>query len=707
LASIIEGCETRAAQLGNVRCECFGSDSFSAEDDDDDASERKLQFLQQDFLIANLTLRGDVDGIAVAVRFPDQVEGSISDAVDAGIPVVTFDSDAPLSKRSVYIGTDNVAMGNEVGKVLKQLRPNGGKYALVSGVAPNLKKRERGVREYLADTTWTELGMGDSPLIPDTGRNATLALDKMWVLAESHPELSAIIPVYGLPMQAEGWKEFANRFQDRIALVGTDMSELQIDLLSKGYVDGLVGQQPYEMGRQAMTVLLQLQDTTSSSSPPSEIFGTNFLELLRVPYVLPPVEFNYNYLGNIKILGYIAFLVVGVLSIGFGAWTFANRKKRVIMASQPEFLYLICAGVLIFASSIIAFGIDDEDHSLRGCDIACMFAPWLVSVGFVLTFSALFSKTWRINRLVHGAKRCTRIKLKAKDVMTPLIVLMAANVIVLLCWTVLAPLEFVRENDSGTDLWNRIISSYGTCKTTSGSKGNSIPYLVLIGLINIGALLIANIQAYIARDIQTEYSESKYIALVLGSIAQAAIIGVPVIALELDNPRVTYVIETVLIFVLSVVILLLMFVPKYICHQEWLVKQEKLRKEKEGKPKRDTSSLTTVEGSSAGEMGLRFMIMTPHKVTSQVEEANTKELGGCDPTELGGADVQDQIAEVGQKGIVHSTTSSENDNVGLVPISEEREEGIIHSASSENASIGWPREQDEMAEEVRIVNSTG
>ena len=499
LASIVEGCETRAAQLGNVRCECFGSDSFSA---DDDASKRKLKFLQQDFLIANLTLRGDVDGIAVAVRFPDQVEGSISDAVDAGIPVVTFDSDAPLSRRSVYIGTDNVAMGNEVGKVLKQLRPNGGKYALVSGVAPNLKERERGVREYLADTTWSELGMGNSPLIPDTP-NATLALDKMWTLAESHPELSAIIPVYGLPMQAEGWKEFATRFQDRIALVGTDMSERQIDLLSKGYVDGLVGQQPYEMGRQAMTVLLQLQDTTSSTTP-SEIFGTNFLELLRVPYVLPPVEFNYNYLGNITILGYTAFLVVGILSIGFGAWTFANRKKRVIMASQPMFLYLICAGVFIFASSIIALGIDDEDHSLRGCDIACMFAPWLVSVGFVLTFSALFSKTWRINKLFHSAKRCQRMKLKAKDVSMPLIFLMAANVIVLLCWTVLAPLEFVRENNSGTDLWNRNISSYGTCKTTSGSKGNSIPYLVFIGLINIGALVIANIQAYIARDIQTD-----------------------------------------------------------------------------------------------------------------------------------------------------------------------------------------------------------
>ena len=575
-----------------------------------------------------------------------------------------------------------------------------------------MKERERGVREYLADTTWTELGMGNSPLIPDTGRNATLALHKMWTLAESHPELSAIIPIYGLPMQAEGWKEFATRFQDRIALVGTDMSERQIDLLSKGYVDGLVGQQPYEMGRQAMTVLLQLQDTTSSTSPPSEIFGTNFLELLRVPYLLPPVEFNYNYLGNITILGYIAFLVVGILSIGFGAWTFANRKKRVIMASQPIFLYLICAGVLIFASSIIAFGIDDEDHSLRGCDIACMFAPWLVSVGFVLTFSALFSKTWRINRLVHSAKRCTRIKLTAKDVIMPLIVLMAANVIVLLCWTVLAPLEFVRENDSGTDLWNRIISSYGTCKTTSGSKGNSIPYLVFIGLINIGALVIANIQAYIARDIQTEYSETKYIALVLASIAQAAIIGIPIIALERDNPRVTYVIETVLIFVLSVVILLLMFVPKYICHQEWLVKEEKKRKEKEGKSKQDTSSLTAVGGSSLtvgsrddGEKGLRVTIMTPLKVTSQVEEANTKELGGCDPTELGGADVQDQIAEGGQKGIVHST-SSENDDVGLAPISEEREEGIIHSTSSKNASVGWPREQDDMAEEVRIVNST-
>jgi ribose transport system substrate-binding protein len=35
------------------------------------------------------------------------IEPAIEKAVQAGIPVITFDSDAPNSKRIVYIGTDN------------------------------------------------------------------------------------------------------------------------------------------------------------------------------------------------------------------------------------------------------------------------------------------------------------------------------------------------------------------------------------------------------------------------------------------------------------------------------------------------------------------------------------------------------------------------------------------------------------------------
>jgi ribose transport system substrate-binding protein len=63
--------------------------------------------------------------------------------VQAGIPVITFDSDAPNSKRIVYIGTDNY-FGVQPAKVLKQVGPIiVEEYMTVGSLSPNLVKGVR------------------------------------------------------------------------------------------------------------------------------------------------------------------------------------------------------------------------------------------------------------------------------------------------------------------------------------------------------------------------------------------------------------------------------------------------------------------------------------------------------------------------------------------------------------------------------------
>lgn len=139
---------------------------------------------------------------------------------------------------------------------------------------------------------------------------------------------------------------------------------------------------------------------------------------------------------------------------------------------------------------------------------------------------------------------------------------MAANVIVLICWTVISPLKFVRMADEGTDLWGREFSSTGRCASGSLDSGDSVVYLVLLGLINISAVIFANVQAYSARNIHTEYSESRYIALIMLFLLQAWLTGLPVLALVYDSPQANYVVVSVLVFLTSMAILLLIFLPK-------------------------------------------------------------------------------------------------------------------------------------------------
>ncbi|KAL7529722.1 hypothetical protein ACHAXR_009329 [Thalassiosira sp. AJA248-18] len=70
-------------------------------------------------------------------------------------------------------------------------------------------------------------------------------------------------------------------------------------------------------------------------------------------------EENFNHIEKIRPAGLSLMALAMALSIFFSCYTFKERKHRVIRASQPLFLQLICAGTFIMASSIIPLSIDD------------------------------------------------------------------------------------------------------------------------------------------------------------------------------------------------------------------------------------------------------------------------------------------------------------------------------------------------------------
>ena len=153
--------------------------------------------------------------------------------------------------------------------------------------------------------------------------------------------------------------------------------------------------------------------------------------MLRVPLVLPELTVEMNYIGNVAILGYVLFGLVALTSLGLAAWIIWKRTTRVVKGAQPIFLILVLAGVLLMSSAIIPMTIDDEHYSLRACDIACNATPWFISFGFCLTFAALFSKLWRIGRIMQASRSCRRETVTVRDVLTPLVVLLPINLILL------------------------------------------------------------------------------------------------------------------------------------------------------------------------------------------------------------------------------------------------------------------------------------
>lgn len=81
-----------------------------------------------------------------------KVIGAVNEAVDRGVPVMTFDSDVPGSKRFSFYGGDDAEIGKMVMAELAKQMGGRGKVAILAGNqnAPNLQKRVQGARDEAA-----------------------------------------------------------------------------------------------------------------------------------------------------------------------------------------------------------------------------------------------------------------------------------------------------------------------------------------------------------------------------------------------------------------------------------------------------------------------------------------------------------------------------------------------------------------------------
>src|SRR4051794_30587610 len=137
------GAERQAKQYGNVDI------LWNAPADAD-------QLKQKEILESYITQH--VDGIAISALNGDFLTNTIDRAVGNGIPVVTWDSDAPHSRRAAFYGVDDLASGRIMGEQAVKLLNGKGKVAIITSVgATNLQRRLDGARQVLAKSPGIEI----------------------------------------------------------------------------------------------------------------------------------------------------------------------------------------------------------------------------------------------------------------------------------------------------------------------------------------------------------------------------------------------------------------------------------------------------------------------------------------------------------------------------------------------------------------------
>jgi len=354
------------------------------------------------------------------------------------------------------------------------------------------------------------------------------------------------MPVVVLPKSIPDWVRFASFAPSAGSNEATTLTVMPKESKELKFV---VDPSALEAGTARATVAFGVLD--GGSHPGCVGRDATFDVFMRV---MPGRQMNQ--LGEIRIAGFVLTAVVVFTSLFFAGFVIWNRELRIVKTMQPVFLTTICFGILVLGTAIIPLSIDDEIASDNACGKACMATPWLLSMGFTLAMSALFSKLWRINKLFHS-QVFQRIQVREKHVIAPFAIMFTLNFIFLLTWTIEDPLTWERLGLEGAN-WN----TYGTC--VSGGPV-SLAMLILVSAINLLALVLAVYQAYRARNISDEFSESRNLGIALFSWVQILVVGLPVMFLiESDNPTAKYFLQIVLIFAFCMSMLLILFVPIFV-----------------------------------------------------------------------------------------------------------------------------------------------
>jgi ABC-type sugar transport system substrate-binding protein len=167
----------------------------------------------------------------------------IKKATDAGVIVVTANSDSPGSSRELFFGQDLVGAAVVQGQMLAKLAGNKGKVALTN-CAPGLLALD--LRIQGAKEGATKGGLEVVNIYNSNPSDMAAELSTIKDILKANPDLAALMPLCGPDTAAAGLvrKEGGNKQP----IVGTDLMYQTLELIKEGHIEGTVGQQPYLQG---------------------------------------------------------------------------------------------------------------------------------------------------------------------------------------------------------------------------------------------------------------------------------------------------------------------------------------------------------------------------------------------------------------------------------------------------------------------------
>lgn len=179
----------------------------------------------------------------------ERIAAKINVLTDAGIPVITMNTDIENSRRLYYVGSNYMRGGETAGGMLALLTGGKAKVGIITGSVKILGHNQRitGFRNVM-HTMYTGIHVID---FADTNDDDIQAYDNATRMLQAHPEMNAVFVVaagvYGVCRAI-----MALGLEKKLTVISFDDVPSTVEMMRKGIVKATICQQPFLQGNKSV-----------------------------------------------------------------------------------------------------------------------------------------------------------------------------------------------------------------------------------------------------------------------------------------------------------------------------------------------------------------------------------------------------------------------------------------------------------------------
>lgn len=217
------------------------------------------------------------DAIALVAAHRSRLNPSIDEAVSAGVPVVTFNTDAPESRRLLFVGQDLYRSGRVAGELLGRFVGHGSHIAILTGFSGLWahSERVRGIRDSVAEYFDTLRVSGPYEFYDDAEQARAIGRR----ILDEEPTIAGFVSTTESGHIGVGRTLLERGLAGKVQNIGFDVDDEIRELMRRDAIQASIGQDPFSQGYSAVKLLFH--HLTGGDKRERRVYHTKIEVLLR------------------------------------------------------------------------------------------------------------------------------------------------------------------------------------------------------------------------------------------------------------------------------------------------------------------------------------------------------------------------------------------------------------------------------------------